>query len=67
MTTPSPPPGGLCDTCLHCKTIRSPRGSVFRLCLLHDTDPRFAKYPRVPVIQCPGYDKRPHEQGPARD
>jgi hypothetical protein len=28
---------------------------VFRLCLLHERDPRFAKYPRVPVLSCPGY------------
>jgi hypothetical protein len=49
------PPGGLCDHCQNCKRIESPRGSVFRLCLLHDRDPRYAKYPRVPVLSCAGY------------
>ena len=58
MTSPSPP-AGLCETCLHCKTIRSGRGSVFRMCLMHEKDPRFAKYPRIPVLQCPGYEKKP--------
>jgi len=30
---------------------------VFRLCLLHERDPRFTKYPRLPVLSCPGYAK----------
>ncbi|HTB75185.1 MAG TPA: hypothetical protein VK762_18175 [Polyangiaceae bacterium] len=58
MPTPAPP-AGLCESCLHCKEIRSGKGSVFRLCLLHERDPRFAKYPRIPVLQCPGYAKKP--------
>jgi len=53
-----PPPAGLCDDCRHGKPIRSPRGSEFRLCLLHERDPRFAKYPRLPVLQCAGYEKK---------
>ena len=56
------PPAGLCDACRHCKPIASARGSVFRLCLLHEHDPRFAKYPRVPVVRCPGFAKRPDEE-----
>jgi len=58
LPIPAPPPG-LCEDCAHCKAIRSARGSVFRLCLLHERDPRFAKYPRMPVLQCPGYDQCP--------
>ncbi len=27
------------------------------MCLRHKTDPRFAKYPRVPVERCPGYER----------
>jgi hypothetical protein len=49
---------GLCDRCVHCKQVGSARGSVFRLCLLHERDPRFAKYPRLPVLSCPGYVKK---------
>lgn len=50
--------GGLCDACRHCKIIASTRGSVFRLCLLHEVDPRYAKYPRIPVVSCPGYEPK---------
>jgi hypothetical protein len=27
------------------------------MCQLAETDPRFAKYPRLPVIRCAGYEK----------
>jgi hypothetical protein len=49
---------GLCDTCTHQKLIRSGRGSEFSMCLLHKTDERFPKYPRIPVERCAGYDPR---------
>ena len=49
---------GLCDTCTHQKLIRSGRGSVFSMCLLHKTDERFPKYPRLPVERCAGYERR---------
>jgi hypothetical protein len=49
---------GLCRTCAHVKLIASPRGSTFYLCRLSETDPRFAKYPRLPVIRCAGYEKQ---------
>jgi hypothetical protein len=59
----SEPPAGLCDSCRHCKRTTSARGSVFRLCRLHESDPRFAKYPRLPVLICAGYEKA-LSQGP---
>ena len=46
---------GLCATCQHTKVIKSARGSTFILCGLAKSDPRFRKYPPLPVIQCPGY------------
>jgi hypothetical protein len=49
---------GLCDTCKHQKLVKSGRGSVFSMCLLHKTDDRFPKYPRIPVERCSGYEKR---------
>jgi hypothetical protein len=49
---------GLCDSCMHQKIIRSGRGSVFSMCLLHKADDRFPKYPRLPVERCPGYERR---------
>ena len=48
---------GLCPGCRHVRIIRSDRGSVFYQCLLAAIDPRFAKYPPLPVLTCPGYEK----------
>ena len=48
---------GLCDTCVHQKLIRNSRGSTFSMCLRHRSEPeRFPKYPRLPVLACPGYE-----------
>lgn len=44
---------GLCRRCLHARTITSVRGSVFWRCRVHDTDARWPKYPRLPVLTCP--------------
>ncbi len=46
---------GLCASCAHSEIIRSSRGSMFYRCRLSDTDPRFPKYPRLPVIECAGW------------
>jgi hypothetical protein len=46
---------GLCATCAHKREVISDRGSVFILCQLSKTDPRFPKYPRLPVVSCAGY------------
>jgi hypothetical protein len=48
---------GLCADCIHARTVESNRGSVFLLCELSRSDRRFAKYPRLPVLSCPGYEK----------
>jgi hypothetical protein len=49
---------GLCRTCAHARLITSARGSTFYLCRLSETDPRFAKYPMLPVIRCLGFAER---------
>jgi hypothetical protein len=46
---------GLCVDCLHARRVESDRGSSFLLCELSKSDPRFAKYPRLPVLSCTGY------------
>jgi hypothetical protein len=46
---------GLCDTCVHAKLNRNTRGSVFLFCKLSREDKNFPKYPRVPVLACPGH------------
>jgi len=48
---------GLCADCRHAERVRSSKGSLFLLCGLSRTDPRFAKYPRLPVLACSGYQK----------
>ena len=50
---------GLCDRCAHQRVVRSGRGSLFSLCERSFDDPRFAKYPPVPVASCPGFTPRP--------
>jgi len=54
-------PAGLCETCQHSRIIVSDRGSVFYLCQLSFSDPRFRKYPALPVLECPGYSAKPTE------
>jgi hypothetical protein len=52
-------PPGLCGTCVHTRTIESSRGSTFVLCQLSFSDPRFARYPVLPVVACPGWKLLP--------
>jgi len=47
-------PPGLCATCEHLRLLAS-RRSVFVRCGLAAVDPRFPKYPALPVRACPGY------------
>jgi hypothetical protein len=35
--------------------VESSKGSVFILCAVSSVDPRFPKYPPLPVIRCTGY------------
>jgi hypothetical protein len=46
---------GLCADCLHLRLVRSPR-STFVRCALAGVDPRFPRYPRLPVVACTGYE-----------
>jgi hypothetical protein len=48
---------GLCASCVHVRLIRSDRGATFYLCELSATDPRFPKYPTLPVLKCSGYEE----------
>jgi hypothetical protein len=49
---------GLCDSCIHQQLLRNTRGSEFSLCRRSRTDPAYPKYPRLPVLACPGYESR---------
>jgi hypothetical protein len=46
---------GLCSDCIHMREVSSDRGATFYRCALSDTDPRFPKYPRLPVLRCSGH------------
>jgi len=69
VTTRDPPPPlgddevlrvGLCTACRHARRIVSAKGSSFWLCQRAVTEPeRFAKYPRLPVSRCSGFDAAP--------
>jgi hypothetical protein len=50
---------GLCATCTHRVLVTSDRGSTFVQCALAKTDPRFRKYPPLPVYACEGYKINP--------
>jgi hypothetical protein len=49
---------GLCANCVNARRIESDRGSIFIMCQLSFQDSRFAKYPRLPVLNCSGYVPR---------
>jgi hypothetical protein len=55
---PPPAPAGLCGRCLHVQPVQSSRGSTFYLCRLSFSDPRFARYPPLPVLSCAGFVPR---------
>jgi hypothetical protein len=55
-------PVGLCASCRHQRVVRSGRGSEFSLCLRSRTDPAYPKYPRLPVLACPGHEPRDGDQ-----
>jgi hypothetical protein len=47
-------PPGLCASCEHLRLLASKR-SVFVRCGLAAVDPRFPRYPGLPVVACGGY------------
>ena len=49
---------GLCGGCQHQRIVRSGRGSQFSMCERGLTDAAFPKYPRLPVMACPGFEPR---------
>ncbi len=55
---------GLCTACAHARTVVSGKGSMFWRCGLSDTDPRFAKYPSLPVLRCAGFVRAGGEGAP---
>ena len=59
MSEPAVPGAGLCNACRHQQVVRTTRGSSFSLCLRARDEPeRFTRYPRIPVVACPGFQRR---------
>jgi hypothetical protein len=50
---------GLCDSCVHQRLIHNTRGSTFSMCDWSKNEPEYPKYPRLPVLECRGYEQRP--------
>ena len=50
-------PVGLCAECRYARPVTSGRGSTFLLCRRSESDPRFVRYPRLPVIHCAGFER----------
>jgi hypothetical protein len=48
---------GLCARCRYAARQETARGSVFWRCRRAETDPRFVRYPRLPVLACPGFEE----------
>jgi hypothetical protein len=46
---------GLCRACAFGREVPTPR-ATFWLCRRSATDPRFERYPRLPVRACRGYE-----------
>ncbi len=57
-------PVGLCARCAHARVQTSARGSTFWRCARADSDPRYRKYPPLPVRECAGHE--PGEAGADR-
>lgn len=49
---------GLCAQCRHARLLRSDRGSVFYQCARAESEPQYARYPRLPMLACKGYEAR---------
>ena len=46
---------GLCAGCRYSRRVTTPR-SEFLLCERSRTDSSYARYPRLPMLSCPGYE-----------
>ena len=49
---------GLCLHCRYATIVRSAHNAAYYLCERSKTDPDFAKYPRLPVLSCSGFEPR---------
>ncbi len=64
MTSPTIRPPGLCEGCSHRRIVTTPR-SAFLLCERSKNDPAYPRYPRLPVLVCPGFEPGEPTKTPA--
>lgn len=50
------PPPGLCRECAHARRVVTRRGASFYRCGRADGEPQYARYPRLPVLSCDGFE-----------
>ena len=53
---------GLCVTCVHRTIVVSRHDSRFYLCERSRTDPRYPRYPALPVVACAGWEPLAKDQ-----
>jgi hypothetical protein len=51
-------PVGLCRHCRYARLNETRRDTVYLRCTRAAWDGRLARYPRLPVTECPGFDRR---------
>ncbi|GAA5037914.1 hypothetical protein HNP84_003224 [Thermocatellispora tengchongensis] len=67
MTNGQPDPGedawralgaepGLCRDCRHSRLNQTRRGTAYLRCTRAAWDERLPRYPRLPVLRCPGHE-----------
>lgn len=49
---------GLCGACEHARLNETRRGTAYLRCGRAAWDAAFARYPRLPVTECTGFDRR---------
>ena len=55
MSGSEDPTVGLCARCRHARRVTTPR-SLFWLCERSREDANYARYPRLPMLSCPGFE-----------
>ena len=56
MAPTDPHAVGLCLRCRHVRVVPSRTGRRYYRCERAATDAGYPKYPRLPVLRCPGYE-----------
>jgi hypothetical protein len=54
---------GLCASCRHAHVNTTRRGTSYLRCLRSAWDDRLPRYPRLPVMDCVGFEAVPDEPG----